>query len=91
MSYIFLRERGEESSAECFSDIPAYVLSRLNLMAEKSFYKDKETECCQSSQSGTTCGLSTANRGAEKSTSSVEDSRAKTYLAQERREKRIVV
>lgn len=84
MSYIFLRERGEESSAECFSDIPAYVLSKLNLIAEKSFYKDKETECCQSSQSGTMCEPLTASRGEEKSTSSVEDSRARTYLAQER-------
>ena len=64
--------------------IPAYVLSRLNLIAEKPFYKDKETECCQSSQSGTTCGLSTANRGAERSTSSAAASRARTYLAQER-------
>lgn len=84
MSYIFLRERGEESSAECFSDIPVYVLSRLNLIAEKSFYKDKETECCQNSQSGTMCEPLTASRGEGKLTSSVEDSLAKTYLAQER-------
>ena len=84
MSYIFLRERGEESSAECFSDIPVYVLSRLNLIAEKSFYKDSETESCQSFQSGTTCEPLTENHGEEKSTSSAEDSPAKTYLAQER-------
>ena len=84
MSYIYLQEQGGESSAECFLDIPAYVLSRLNLIAEKSFYKDKETESCQSSQSGTMCEPLTASRGEEKSTSSVADSLAKTYLAQEK-------
>lgn len=84
MSYIYLQEQEGESSAECFSDIPAYVLSRLNLIAEKSFYKDKETEFFRNSQSGTMCEPLTASRGEEKSTSSVEDSLAKTYLAQER-------
>lgn len=82
MSYIYLQEQGGESSAECFSDIPAYVLSRLNLIAEKSFYKDKETECCPSSQFGTMCEPLTASRGEGKLTSSAEDSLAKTYLAQ---------
>ena len=33
MSYTFLLEQGEESSAESFSAIPASVLSRLNLSA----------------------------------------------------------
>ena len=82
MSYIYLQEQGGESSAECFSDIPAYVLSRLNLFAEKSFYKGNETECCQSSQSGTMCEPLTASRGEGKLTSSVADSPVKTYLAQ---------
>lgn len=82
MSYIYLQEQEGESSAECFSDIPAYVLSRLNLSAEKSFYKDKETECCQSSQSGTMCEPLTEGRGEGKLTSSVADSLAKTSLAQ---------
>lgn len=82
MSYIYLQEQEGESSAECFSDIPVYVLSRLNLIAEKSFYKDKETECCQSSQSGTMCEPLTASRGEGKLTSSVADSLVKTYLAQ---------
>lgn len=84
MSYIYLQEQGGESSAECFSDIPAYVLSRLNLIAEKSSYKGNETECCQSSQSGTTCEPLTASRGEKKLTSSVADSLVKTYLVQER-------
>lgn len=82
MSYTFLLGRGEASSAECYSDIPAFVLSKLNLSAEKSFYKDNETECCQSSQSGTMCEHLTASRGKEKLTSSVADSLAKTYLVQ---------
>ena len=82
MSYIYLQEQGGESSAECFSDIPAYVLSRLNLIAEKSFYKGSEMECCQSSQSGTMCEPLTASRGEGKLTSSVADSLVKTYLAQ---------
>ncbi len=54
MSYTYLQAQGEESSAGCFSDIPAYVLSRLNLTPEKPSYKDSGTECCQNSQSGMT-------------------------------------
>ena len=84
MSYTYLQEQGEESSAECFSDIPVYALSRLSLIAGKSFYKDKGTESCPSFQSGTMCEPSTANRGAVKSTSSAEDSHAKTSPVQER-------
>jgi hypothetical protein len=34
MSYTFLQEQGEESSAGCFSDIEPFVRSRLNLTAE---------------------------------------------------------
>lgn len=82
MSYTFLLESGEESSAECFSVIHAYVLSKLNLTAEKSSCKDSATESCPASQSGTTCGLSTASRGAEKSTASAEASRVKTSRQQ---------
>lgn len=84
MSYIYLQEQEGESSAECFSDIPVYVLSRLNLTAEKSSYKGSETECCQNSQSGTMCEPLTASRGEGKLTSSAEDSLAKTFLVQEK-------
>ena len=55
MSYTYLQEQGEVSSVECFSNIPVYVLSRLNLTAEKSCCSGSETESCQSSQSGMTC------------------------------------
>jgi len=82
MSYTFLQEQGEESSAECFSDIPAYVLSRLNLTPEKSYYSDNGTESCQSSQSGTTSELSTEDHGEDSLTSSAGDFHAKTSAAQ---------
>jgi len=78
MSYTYLLEQGEESSAECFSDIPQSVLSNLNLTAEKSYFKDNETASCQSSQFGMMSAPSTANLGKEKLMSSAEDSRVKT-------------
>jgi len=64
--------------AASFSDIPAYVLSRLNLTAKKSCSKDSATESCQSSQSGMTCEHSTADRGEEKLMSCAVDFHAKT-------------
>lgn len=79
MSYIYLLEQGEESSAESFSDMPAFVLSRLNLTVEKSCCKGSETASCQSSPSGTTCEPSTESRGADSLTLCAEDSRVKTY------------
>ena len=82
MSYTYLRESGEESSAECFSDIPAYVPSKSSRSAEKSSCNVNATEFSQNSQSGTTCGLSTANRGAEKSIAFAEVSPAKTSRQQ---------
>ena len=84
MSYIYLAESGAESSAECFSEIPVFVLSRLNLIVEESSYKDNETEFCQSFQSGATCEHLTVNRGAGKLTSFAEDFPARTYLARAR-------
>lgn len=78
MNYTFLLEQGEESSAECFSDIPASVLSRLSLTAEKSCSRDSETESCHASRSGMTCEHSTEMRGGEKSMSSAVDFHART-------------
>lgn len=57
MSYTYLQAQGEESSAECFSDIPASVLLRLNLTAEKCSCNDSATEYCHHSPSGTMCCL----------------------------------
>jgi len=82
MSYTYLLEQGEESSAGCFSDIPQFVLSKLNLTAEKSYFKDNETASCQSSQFGMMSPHSTGNLGAEKLMLSAEDSLAKTSQQQ---------
>jgi hypothetical protein len=84
MSYTYLQEQGEGSSAESFADIPQFVLSRLNLTAEKSYSKDNEMESYQSSQSGTMCKPSMETRGEEKLMLSAEDSHAKTYQQQEK-------
>ena len=84
MSYTYLQEQGEVSSAGRFSDIPQFVLLNLNLTAEKSYSKDKEMESCQSSQSGMMSAPLTELRGEEKSMSSAEDSLAKTSQQQER-------
>jgi len=78
MSYTYSQGQGEVSSAGCFSDIPQSVLLNLNLTAEKSYSKDNGMESCQNSQSGTTSKPLTGSLGAEKSTSFVEGSRAKT-------------
>ena len=80
MSYTYLLEQGEESSAGCLSDIPQSVLSNLNLTAEKSYSKDNETASCPSFQSGTMSAHLTELRGEEKLMSSAEDSHAQTYL-----------
>lgn len=81
MSYTYLLEGEEEYSAASFSDIPQYVLSRLNLTAEKSCCSGSGTESCQSFPSGTMCEHSTGNRGEEKLMSSAEGSLAKTFHA----------
>lgn len=70
MSYTFLLEQGEESSAESFSAIPASVLLKLNLTAGKSCSNDSGTESCQSSRSGMMCEPSTGSHGAERSIAS---------------------
>jgi hypothetical protein len=83
MSYTYLQEQGEVSSAGCFSDIPQSVLLNLNLTAEKSYCNGNETESYQGSQSGMMSPPSTELRGEEKSMSSAEDSLAKTFPHQE--------
>ena len=95
MSYEFLSDNPSEnsisspglegvSSVESFSDIPAYVLSRLNLTAEKSCSNGNEMESCQSSQSGTMCEPSMESRGGEKSMLSAGDSPARIFPAPEK-------
>jgi len=70
--------------AGCFADIPQYVLSRLNLIAEKSYSKDSETESCQSSQSGMMCEPLTENHGADLLMSCAVGSPARTSVALEK-------
>lgn len=82
MSYTYLQASGEVSSAECYSDIPAYVLSRLNLIAEKFSCNGNATESYPDSQSGTMCEHSMGDRGAEKSIAFAEVSPAKTSRQQ---------
>lgn len=84
MSYTYLAESGAESSAECFSDIPAYVLSKLSLTAEKSSCNASATESSQNSPSGTTCEHSTGDRGAEESIAFAEASPVRTSPQRER-------
>lgn len=70
MSYTFLLESGEESSAASFSDIPVSVLSRLNLTAGKSSCNVSETAFSPDSQSGMTFAPLMENHTGAKWTSS---------------------
>jgi hypothetical protein len=63
MSYTYLLEQEEESSAASFLGIPAYVLSRLNLTAAKSCFNGNGTASCQSSPSGMMSEPLTESRG----------------------------
>lgn len=79
MSYTFLQEQGEESSAECFSDIPAFVLSRLNLTAARSCSSDSGTESCHYSRYGMMSARSTERHGGEPSMSCVLEYPARRF------------
>lgn len=79
MSYTYLQEQGEASLAECYSDIPVSVLSKLNLTAEKFSSNGNETESSPSSQSGMTSGHSTENHGEVKSKSFAEAFLVRTF------------
>lgn len=83
MSYTYLLEQGEESSAESFADIPAYVLSRSKNILGKYYCKDSGTESCHDSPSGMMSQPSTEPHGGEESRSSVAVSHARTYPPQE--------
>jgi hypothetical protein len=79
MSYTFLAEQGEESSADCFSDIPLSALSKSSHIAERFCSNANETESCLGFQSGTTCEHSTEDHGEELPILYAVDFRAKTY------------
>ena len=92
--YYFLTENCEnstcspgpeaESSAASFSDIPPFVLSKLNLTVGECCSNARAMESSPDSQSGTTCELSTASRGADSLTLCAAGSRARTSAAPER-------
>lgn len=67
-----------ESSAESFSDIPASVLSKLNLTAARSCCNGSATESCPDSPSGTMSAPLMESRGADSSMSSAGAFHAKT-------------
>jgi hypothetical protein len=83
MSFTYLLEQEVESSADCFLGIPASVLSRLNLTAEKSCCNGSATDASRDSQSGTTCEHSTENRGEERSMSCAVGSHVRTSAVQD--------
>lgn len=79
MSWHFLQGREEASwEGTCLAGAPSALLSLLSTQ-EKCCLPASETDCCQSSQSGTTCELSTESRGAEGLMSLPEGSPAKTF------------
>jgi hypothetical protein len=83
MSFTFLQEQGEESSAECFSDIPASALSKLSPIAAESYSNASETESCPDSQSGTMFAPLTESLGGDGLTPSAEGSPARTLVRRE--------
>ena len=82
MSYTYLLEQGEESSAECFLDIPASVLLRSNLTAGESYSNDSETASSRNSQYGMTSAPLTGGRGGGESTLCAADFLVKIYQQQ---------
>lgn len=78
MSYTYLQEQGAESSAGCFADIPAYVLSRSKNTRGASCSNDSVTAACQDSLYGTTSKPSTERLGEDGSMSLPGASLAKT-------------
>jgi len=78
MSYTYLQGQGAESSAECFSDIPQFALSKSRNTRERSYSKDSETESCPGSQSGMTSPPLTQDPGPEQLMLFAEDSPVRT-------------
>jgi hypothetical protein len=91
MSYTFLLDAEEESSAECFSDIPASVLSRLNLTAAKCSCNGNETESCQCSQSGMMSEPLMGSHGEERLMFSAGGSPVRTSVLETKMQKEFTV
>jgi hypothetical protein len=82
MSYIYLLEQGEESSADTYWDIPVSVRSSWSHTAAGCSSSGRGMEFCPDSQSGTMSGLSTAGRGGERSMWCAGDSPARISQSQ---------
>ncbi len=82
MSYTYLQEQGAVSSAECFSDIPQFVLSRLNLTGDKSCCSANGTESYPGSPYGMMSAPLTENLGVDSLMSSAVDFPAKIFPQQ---------
>lgn len=78
MSWHYLQALEAESwEGTCLDGAPDALLSLIPTPA-RCCSRDNATDACRDSQSGTTCGRSTGDRGAAPSTSSPEDSHART-------------
>jgi hypothetical protein len=84
MSYTYLQERGGAYSAECFSDIDPFALSKLTSIAERHFSSGSSMESCLGSPCGMMSQPSTEHRGEESQTSCAVDSLARTSVQQEK-------
>jgi hypothetical protein len=83
MSYIYLQEQGEESSAESFSDIEQCVLWKSNPQRVECYSPDSATECSTASRYGMMSRPSTGDRGMGLLMSCAVASPARTSQAQE--------
>ena len=81
MSYTYLQDAGEESSAASFSDITLFAPLKSSPTAARCSCNGSGMECCHASQSGTTCEPSTASLGEGGLMSSAGDSHARTSAA----------
>ena len=81
MSYTYLQDAGEESSAASFSDITLFAPLKSNPTAAACSCNGSGMACCHDSQSGMTCEPSTGSRGEGELMSSAGDSHARTYPA----------
>jgi len=79
MSWHYLQEPEEESSAECCSDGVQWQPSKLKSTHAQFCCNGRLTDAYLDSLSGTTCAHSTANPGVDELTSSRVDSLARTF------------
>jgi len=82
MSYTFLLERGEESSAESFQEMCRCAPSKSILFVEVYFCSDREMEFSHGSQSGMMCARLMENRGKEDPISCAADFLVKIFQPQ---------